>query len=137
MPRPPTKTTAAAPIDDLPPATKAIVARARKTVRAVAPHAEEVACASHKPRSPSMMWKLVRYVFHGEVVVTLGTFTTHASMFFARGSELRDPKGLLQGTGKNLRYITLRDATDANEAAVGEIVREAFALAERARGDAP
>jgi hypothetical protein len=137
MPRPSAKTTVAASLDDLPSATKAIVARARKTVRAVAPHAEEVACASHKPRSPSMMWKLVRYVVRGEVVVTIGTFTTHASMFFARGSELRDPKGRLQGTGKNLRYITLHEPTDANEASVGTIVREAFALVERARGDGP
>ena len=31
-----------------------------------------------------MMWKLVRYAVSGEVVVTIGTFTKHASVFFAR-----------------------------------------------------
>jgi hypothetical protein len=77
-----------------------------------------------------MMWKLVRYVVHGQVVVTLGTFTKHSSMFFARGSELDDGRGLLEGTGKNLRYITLRAPADAKQAAVKEVLRRAFALTE-------
>ena len=75
-----------------------------------------------------MMWKLVRYAVEGEVAVTLGTFTRHASMFFARGSEIEDDHGLLEGTGKSLRYITLRTPSDANGAAVKEILRKAFAL---------
>jgi hypothetical protein len=119
------------PVADVPVDTKRIVERARKTLRALAPQAEELACQSRKPRSPSMMWKLFRYVAHGEVVVTIGTFTRHASMFFARGRELGDPQGILQGTGKDLRYITLREPKNASDAAVAEIVREAFALVDR------
>ena len=113
----------------LPAATRPIVEAARKTVRAVAPRADEIACQSKKPRSPSMMWKLVRYAVDGEVVVTIGTFTKHASMFFARGAELDDPTGLLQGTGKSLRYITLRTPDDAKGPIVGKILRQAFAIA--------
>jgi|CZKU01.1.fsa_nt_gi hypothetical protein len=128
MPRP--RAPIAEPLAGTPAATKAIVERARETVRAVAPEAEEVACHSRKPSSPSMMWKLFRYVAHGEVVVTIGTFTKHASMFFARGRELGDPQGILEGTGKDLRYITLREPKHAAGARVGAIVREAFALAD-------
>lgn len=77
------------------------------------------------------MWKLVRYAVDGEVVVTIGTFTKHASMFFARGSELEDTRGVLEGMGKKLRYFTLRAPADAKRAAVKEAIRNAFALAER------
>lgn len=78
-----------------------------------------------------MMWKLVRYVIAGRVVVTIGTFTQHASIFFARGSELADARGLLEGGGKSLRYITLRSPADAKRTAVKAIVRQAFVLANR------
>jgi hypothetical protein len=77
-----------------------------------------------------MMWKLVRYVADGDIVVTIGTFTKHASMFFAQGSELEDRRGVLEGSGKKLRYITLRTPADAKRAAVKEVLRKAFALAE-------
>jgi hypothetical protein len=76
-----------------------------------------------------MMWKLARYVAGGEIVVTIGTFTRHAAIFFARGSELADAKGLLEGTGKNLRYISLRQPDDVATPGVRKILRDAFALA--------
>ena len=122
---------------NIPPAVRPIIEAARETVRSVAPEAEEVACRAKRPRSPSMMWKLARYVIDGTVVVTIGTFTRHSSMFFARGSELDDGSGLLQGTGKKLRYITLRTPADARRAAVKKVLRQAFALPKRsARDDA-
>ena len=116
-------------LGNIPSAVRPIIEAANKAIRAVAPNAEEIPCQSQKPRSPSMMWKLARYAVDGEVVVTLGTFTKHASMFFARGSEIEDERGLLEGTGKSLRYITLRAPSDAKGAAVKAILRKAFALA--------
>jgi hypothetical protein len=115
------------PFANVPAGVRPILDAARRTVRAVAHDAEEIPCQSQKPRSPSMMWKLVRYAVDGEVVVTLGTFTRHASMFFARGSEIDDDRGLLQGSGKALRYITLRTPDDAKGPAVEAILRAAFA----------
>jgi hypothetical protein len=116
-------------LPELPAAVKPIVEAARSTIRAVAPDAEEVPCAGKKPSSPSMMWKLVRYAVDGQVVVTIGTFTKHSSMFFARGAEIDDGGGPLEGTGKKLRYITLRTAADAKRATVKDVLRKAFALA--------
>jgi hypothetical protein len=77
------------------------------------------------------MWKLLRYLVDGEVVVTIGTFTKHSSMFFARGAELDDAGSLLEGTGKKLRYVTLRAPADARRAEVKNLVRKGFALARR------
>lgn len=114
---------------DLPDGVREIVAAARAVVRTVAPLAEEIACKGSQPRSPSMMWKLVRYVVNDEVVVTIGTFRNHSSMFFGRGAELDDGSGVLEGSGKKLRYITLRVPADAKRAAVKALLRKAFALA--------
>jgi hypothetical protein len=118
-------------VAQVPAAVSPIVEAARRAVRSVRRGAEEVACQSQKPRSPRMMWKLVRYVVDGEVVVTIGTFTKHVSMFFARGNEIRDESGVLEGTGKKLRYITLRTPADAKRGSVKAALERAFALAER------
>ncbi len=97
------RSSASDPLAAVPSAVRPIVEAARQTVRAVAPEVEEIACRGHRPSSPSMMWKLVRYLVDGGVVVTVGTYTRHASMFFARGTELEGAPDLLEGTGKKLR----------------------------------
>jgi len=113
----------------VPAATRPIVEAARTAVLAAAGDCEAVACGAKKPKSPSMLWKLVRFSVNGQTVATIGTFTKHANMFFARGAELEDPGGILQGTGKTLRYLTLRTAVDARREAVAKVLRAAFALA--------
>lgn len=59
---------------------------------------------------------------------TIGAFSNHASIFFARGVELDDGSGALEGSGKQLRYITLRTPADAERASVKRVVRKAFRL---------
>jgi len=105
------------------------VAAAIHTVQAAAPGAEEIPYRMAQPRSKSMMWKLVRYAVNGEPVVGVGTFTSHSAMFFYRGRELDDGSGLLQGSGKDTRFVTLGSPADAARPAVKQLVRAAFKLA--------
>jgi hypothetical protein len=49
-------------------------------------------------------------------------------MFFYRGRELDDGSGLLQGSGRDARFVTLRAPADAQSAAVKRLVRKAFKL---------
>jgi len=81
-----------------------------------------------RPRSKSMMWKRVRFAQDGKPVVGIGTFTAHSAMFFYRGRELDDGSGLLQGSGKDTRFVTLRSPADAEKPAVKKLVRAAFKL---------
>lgn len=74
------------------------------------------------------MWKIVRYALDGVNVVAIGTFPTHATLFFYRGRELEDGSGLLEGGGKDLRFIRLRTPADAARPAVKRMVRKAFQL---------
>jgi len=98
------------------------------TVKQVAPKAQEIAYRSQAPRSKSAMWKIVRYAAGGANVVGVGTFTDHATLWFYRGRELDDGSGMLQGSGKDSRFLTLRSPADAARPAVKGLVRKAFQL---------
>ena len=121
-------------VKKIPPATRTTVQAAIKTVKAVAPDAEEIAYRSSAPRSKAMMWKIVRYAVDGANVVGIGTFSNHSALFFYRGRELDDGSGLLHGSGKDSRFITLRAPADAEQPVVKRLVRNAFKLAGTAAG---
>ena len=110
------------------PAVRPIVQAARRTVKAAAPSADEITYQSHPPRSNRAMWKLVRYAVGGANVVGIGTFASYSTLFFYRGRELDDRSGLLEGGGKEMRFIRLRVPTDAERPAVKRLVRKAFKL---------
>lgn len=112
----------------IPTTTRPTVEAAIRTVKEIAPKADEISYQSRQPSSSSMMWKLVRYATGGASVVGIGTFTNHAAMFFYRGREIDDGSGLLQGSGKDSRYITLRTPADAEGPAVKQLVKKAFKL---------
>jgi hypothetical protein len=112
----------------VPAAVRPTVEAARRVVVAIAPTATEVPYQSQPPRSASAMWKIARYAVDGTNVVGIGTFSKHSTIFFYRGRELDDGSGLLQGGGKDSRFITLRTPADAERLAVKRLVRKAFKL---------
>lgn len=113
----------------IPKAVRPTVRAARRVVKAAGPKAKEITYQSTPPRSKSAMWKLVRYAVGDTPVVGIGTFRTYASLFFYRGRELDDKSGLLEGGGKESRFIRLRAPADVERSAVRRMVRTAFALA--------
>jgi len=115
-------------LKNVPAAVRPILVAARKTIKLAGPKAEEIAYRSKPPKSASAMWKLARYSLDGEEVAGLGTFARHSTIFFYRGRELEDPDGLLQGSGRDSRFVTLRSAADAERAEVKKLVRAAFRL---------
>lgn len=112
----------------LAPNVRRTVQAARRAVHTLAPNASEVCYRGQPPRSSRAMWKLVRYVvdWQAEYVVAIGAYADHASLFFPRGRELDDGSGLLEGTGKQFRFITLRDPADIDRRDVKRTLRKAF-----------
>lgn len=109
--------------------TEPIVESAIRIVRDAAPRsAEEIPYRMAQPRSKSMMWKRIRFAVDGKPVVGVGTFTNHVALFFYRGRELDDGSGLLHGSGKDTRFVTLRTPADTEEPAVKRLVHAAFKL---------
>jgi hypothetical protein len=111
------------------PTLRAMVQSARRAVMAAAPEATETACQSKPPRSKRPMWKIARY-FVGEIeFAAIGTFSTHAHLYFRRGVEIDDGSGLLEGKGKKLRSIRLDTPLDAARPEVKRIICRASELA--------
>lgn len=128
-----TKVSLSEQVSKIPPATRPTVQAAIRMVKEAAPKAEEIVYRSSSPRSKTMMWKIVRYAAGGVNVVGIGTFANHSAMFFYRGRELQNEpqfgSGMLQGSGKDSRFITLRGPADAEQPVVKRLVRKAFQLA--------
>ena len=119
-------------LSSAPAAVRPILVAARATIRDAAPSASEIAYQSRPPASATAMWKLARYSLNGEEVVGLGTFTKHSTIYFYRGRELADAAGLLQGGGKDMRFVALEKAADATSPDVKQLVRDAFRLGAQA-----
>jgi len=71
----------------IPAKTRPTVKAAIKTVKQIAPKADEIAYNSQPPHGKSAMWKIVRYAEGGANVVGVGTFTNYAALFLYRGRE--------------------------------------------------
>lgn len=119
-------------VRSVPAPVRPIVTAARKLVKAVAPKADEIVYMSTPPRSKTYMWKILRYAIDGENVLGIGTFSNHSAIFFYRGRELDDGSGLLEGSGKDSRFISLRAPSDVDRPAVKRTVDKAFRLAGKA-----
>lgn len=53
----------------------------------------------------------------------------HVTLGFHRGAELKDPKGLLEGEGKDLRHVKLTAVEEARAPSIRQLIRQAAKLA--------
>jgi hypothetical protein len=56
----------------------------------------------------------------------VNVFRAHVNVGFFQGASLPDPVGLLQGTGKRMRHVTLRPETAADDAALRRLIDAAY-----------
>ncbi|MCE9597067.1 MAG: DUF1801 domain-containing protein [Spirochaetia bacterium] len=56
----------------------------------------------------------------------VNTFTAHVNVGFFLGAELEDPTSLLEGTGKRMRHVKLRQNTEINEQALTRLIETAY-----------
>ena len=65
-----------------------------------------------------------------EAIFSIALYPRWVSLFFLRGAGLRDPHGILKGSGKVVRHIVLKDASTLDEPAVRELMTQALDRAE-------
>ena len=53
--------------------------------------------------------------------------SSHINLGFYHGASLADPSGLLEGTGKKLRHIKIRDQASAKIGAIAKLLHQAIA----------
>lgn len=64
----------------------------------------------------------------------VNVFKAHVNVGFFVGSDLPDPAGLLEGTGKFMRHVKLRPGREVDEAALGVLIGGAYAIVREAAG---
>ena|ERR1700761_8367558 len=57
----------------------------------------------------------------------VNVYTSHANVGFFRGVSLRDPSGLLQGSGKFMRHVKLRVGEATDQSALRRLIEDAYA----------
>src|SRR4051812_42709601 len=103
-------------IGRLPAAQQGIARGLRGLVRRAAPELAE-----------TVKWGHACYV-GGSPVCSIVPYPSHVNLAFFRGAELRDPDGLLEGTGKGMRHVKVRTTGRMHRRAVADLVRAAVAL---------
>lgn len=58
-------------------------------------------------------------------ICNIGVFARHVTLGFPRGTDLDDPAGVLQGTGKAMRHITLKKLSDLDRPEIRAYLRQA------------
>jgi hypothetical protein len=72
-----------------------------------------------------------------EAFISVAGYPKWATLFFLYGAQLRDPKGLLEGSGKQVRSIRLKTPEDINKAEVEKLIAQAIRPHEPALQAAP
>ncbi len=73
-------------------------------------------------------WRRPVYSVGGVLFCYLHETKNHATLGFHRGTSLDDPKGLLEGTGKDMRHIKIRTMDDVDKATFTRLLRQAAGL---------
>lgn len=98
---------------------KPIVAELRRVVRKLAPELVE-----------AMKHGMPSYMKDNKTVVYIMPASDHVNLGFYDGVELRDPKKLLEGTGKRLRHVKVPGMQEARDPALQALVQEAVRVRE-------
>jgi hypothetical protein len=72
-------------------------------------------------------WGIPTFDFDGPLcLMMVGKY--HVTLGFPRGTSLTDPMALLEGTGKNLRHVKLKEAEQLRDPNLRRLILEAAAL---------
>jgi hypothetical protein len=99
------------------PKLQEIIRGLRELIREVVPEVTETV-------NP---WGIPTFELNGPLCYFM-VATKHITFGFPRGTSLTDPRGLLEGTGKNMRHVKLRNVEDLRREGLRELVEEAARL---------
>lgn len=73
----------------------------------------------------------------GDAFCMLPIYTSHLNLGFNMGTRLKDPHGLLKGTGNLIRHIDIQSKKDYRNPKVKALIKEAMELTLRDMGKKP
>ncbi len=66
-----------------------------------------------------------------DMVFTINPIKSYVQLYFLRATELSDPDSLLEGTGKKLRHVNIKSASDLKRPALLRLMKRAVAHGKR------
>lgn len=109
-------------IDGLDGWRKQVAQNLRSILRSAAPDAEE-----------AIKWAQPVYSFGGPFAY-FKAFKNSVNFGFWRGAEMKDPQGVLAGTGDKMRHVKITSVDDVDEELLADFVRQGLEL-NREKGD--
>lgn len=103
-------------VAEIEPGKRALVEALRKFVKKQAPGLKE-----------AIKWGNVTWIGKDNVAWII-VYGDHVDFGFFNGALLKDPKGLLDGTGKKLRHVKVFTNADVREGDLSALVKQALAL---------
>jgi hypothetical protein len=73
-------------------------------------------------------WRIISFSLNAEMsgqFCSIGPGKKYVNLYFMQGTSLDDPKGLLEGTGKNMRHVKIREASGLKNAALKTLIKTA------------
>lgn len=100
------------------PEAQALALDLRRLIRKLLPKAQEKIYRG---------WGVADYGFgaSGRGFITIGPQKGYVNLYFMDGVDLDDPDGLLEGTGKRLRHVSIRTPADLKKRSLHTLVRQA------------
>lgn len=96
-----------------------IAERVRELIREELPQAEE-----------AIKWRQPTYTLDGQLVCYFTAAKDHVTLGFAQGRRLDDPDGLLEGSGKQMAHLKLRQREGLDEGQIRTWLRQAIRLSQ-------
>lgn len=72
-------------------------------------------------------WKNLFYENNG-FICAIVIHNDHVNLEFARGTELEDPEGILEGTGNKIRHVKIYDINEVKSGKLKNLILEAVNL---------
>ena len=106
------------------PEAQALALELRQLIRQLLPKAEEKIYRG---------WGVADYGSggSGRGFLSIGPQKGYVNLYFMDGVELPDPAGLLEGTGKRLRHVKIREPQDLKNRSLHTLIRRAARLRNR------
>lgn len=76
-------------------------------------------------------WRVARFSLNGTMAgqfIAIGPHKKHVNLYFMNGTELDDPKGLLDGDGKKMRHVSITEAKQLKSAALKALIKASAEL---------
>jgi uncharacterized protein YdeI (YjbR/CyaY-like superfamily) len=80
---------------------------------------------SDKRYTEAFKWSHPCYFIEGRLIHYLSPASKHLTFGFWQGAEMKDPKGLLEGTGKNMRHVKIYSISDCKNKDLQNLMEEA------------